>query len=127
MAFRKNTTLKNNQASVYNTQFPAGSTMEIRTGSQPASANDAATGTVLATITLPASPWSAASGGVISKNGTWSATASATGTAGWARITGGSNVMDVSVGTSGADAIIDNASIVSGGTVTVTSLSVTIP
>jgi hypothetical protein len=34
--------------------------------------------------------------------------------------------MDVSVGTSGADAIIDNASIVTGGTVTVTSLSITI-
>ena len=126
MAFRKNTTLRTNQAAVYSTQFPAGSTMEIRTGSQPASANDAATGTVLATITLPANPWAAASGGSIAKQNTWSATAGATGTAGWARITGGSNVMDVSVGTSGADAIIDNASIVNGGTVTVTSLSITI-
>ena len=124
MAVRLDTDLRNALASAISSGFPAGSTLEIRTGSQPATANTAASGTLLATITLPASPWAAASGGSVAKQNTWSATASATGTAGWARLIGGSNALDVAIGT---DWTIDNASIISGGTVTVTSASITVP
>lgn len=124
MAVRLDTDLRNNLATEISTLFPAGSTLEIRTGTQPASANTAASGTLLATITLPASPWAAASSGSIAKQGVWSATAVATGTAGYARLIGGTNAMDVAIGT---DWTIDNASIISGGTVTVSTASITIP
>lgn len=127
MAVRLDTDLRNALATAVSTAFPASSTLEIRTGTQPASANTAASGTLLATITLPASPWATASAGAIAKQNTWSATAVASGTAGYARFIGGSNALDVSVGTVGTDLIIDNAAIVSGGTVTVVSASITIP
>jgi hypothetical protein len=127
MAVRLDTDIRNNLANEIATRFPAGSTVEIRTGTQPASANTAASGTLLATITLPASPWATASGGSIAKQNTWSATAVASGTAGYARIAGGANAIDVSVAESGGDWTIDNASIVSGGTVTIVSASISVP
>jgi hypothetical protein len=127
MAVRLDTDIRNNLANEIATRFPAGSTIQIRSGAQPASANDTATGTLLATITLPASPWAAASGGAIAKQNTWSATVTTGGTAGHARIIGGANAIDVSVGTTGTDWIIDNATLVSGGTVTVVSASITVP
>jgi hypothetical protein len=127
MAVRLDTDIRNALATQISTSFPAGSTVQIRSGAQPASANDTATGTLLATITLPASPWAAASGGAIAKQGTWSATVSTGGTAGHARIIGGANAIDVSVGTTGTDWIIDNATLVAGGTVTVVSASITVP
>jgi hypothetical protein len=127
MAVKLDTDIRNALATQISTSFPAGSTVEIRTGAQPATANDAAAGTLLATITTPASPWSTASNGAITKQGTWSATASASGTAGHARIIGGANAIDVSVGTSETDWIIDNASILSGGTVTIVSATITVP
>jgi hypothetical protein len=127
MAVRLDTDLRNNLATEIAARFPAGSTVEIRTGTQPASANTAASGTLLGTITLPATPWAAASGGSIAKQGTWSVEAVETGEAGYARIIGGSNAIDVSVGETGADWTIDNASIVSGGTITIVSASITVP
>lgn len=127
MALRQDTDLRNALATAFTNQFPAGSTIEIRTGTQPASANTAASGTLLATITLPSTPWGSPSAGAISKNGTWSATVSTGGTAGYARFIGGSSAFDVSVGTSGTDMIIDNATLVAGGTVTVTTFTYTVP
>lgn len=40
----------------YATEFPAGSILELRTGAPPG-AEAAASGTLLATMTLPATPW----------------------------------------------------------------------
>lgn len=103
---------------LYDTHFPAGSVLELRTGEKPGAEN-AATGTVLASITSPATPWSAAASGQKTKNGTWSTTASATGVIGYYRfrnaadtrreegtvtVTGGggdATVNDVTVGTIG--------------------------
>lgn len=126
MAVRLSTDLRNVLANAIGSGFNSG-TFEIRTGSQPATANTAASGTLLVTISLPGSPFGSASAGSVAKQGSWSASASASGTAGWGRLTGGGNVIDVSIGESGADFIIDNASIVEGGTVTVVSGSVTVP
>ena len=127
MAVRLDTEIRNILANEIAAQFPAASTVEIRTGTQPASANTAASGTLLATIVLPATPWAAAAAGSIAKQGTWSVTATGTGAAGYARIIGGTNAIDVSVGEAATDWIIDNADIVTGGTVTVTSSSITVP
>jgi hypothetical protein len=123
---KKNTALRNKQLNDSLAVFNGG-TLEIRTGAQPASANNAATGTLLATINIPNPAFSAASGGVTSKNGTWSAVASATGVAGWARMksSDGTYVRDFSVGESGADLIIDDDNVTSGTTVTVVTLNIT--
>lgn len=127
MSVRLNTALRNVVADEIRAVFPATSTVEIREGAQPASANDAATGTLLGTITLPATPFAAAVNGSIAKQGIWAATAVASGTAGYARIIGTTNTIDVSVGTTGTDWIIDNATIVSGGTITIVTASITVP
>src|SRR3954469_8550000 len=61
--------------------------LEIRSGAQPASADNAATGTLLASMTLPADAFAAASGGSKAKLGTWQDTsADNAGTAGWYRL-----------------------------------------
>lgn len=113
--------------------LPAGSILEIRSGARPTSANDAPTGTVLVTITLPATPWGAVAEGTVSKNGTWSASATAAGTAGWARLrtsTDGGLAsttavrLDYVVAQGSGDLSLDNVSIASGQTVTLTTFSI---
>lgn len=128
MALRKNTNMVNAQATAATDLFNSG-TLQIRTGAQPASANDAASGTLLCTITLPADAFGAPTGGVIGKLGTWSGTAVADGTAGYARFISSASDrrMDVSVGEAAADMIIDNAAILTNGVVTVTSFDFTTP
>jgi hypothetical protein len=61
--------------------------INIYTGSQPTSANDAATGTLLGTLTLPSDVFAASSGGVITANAiTADSSADASGTPGYARV-----------------------------------------
>ncbi len=96
----------------------AGTTPQLIIGT---SALSGATG-VLATITIP--DFGAASGGVITSAASGnSATASATGTAAKCevRTSGGTTVWFGSVGTSGADVIINSTTITSGDTVTLSS------
>lgn len=72
-------------------------TLTIRTGSVPSDTTDADSGTALVAITLP-SDWGTVSGGTLSKNGTWSGVAGATGSAGHYRIkTSGGTVMQQGV------------------------------
>lgn len=124
MTIRFNTTLRNTLADEL-----AGvlgyATLTIYTGSQPASANNAATGTALAVFTLAG--YDAAASGSATLTASVPTTADATGTAGWARFTDGSNVVDGTVGTSGTDFIISTTAITSGGTVTLTSATITQP
>lgn len=113
---------------VYDTLFPVSSTLEIRTGAA-AGADNADTGTVLASITLPATPWSAAASSSKSKNGTWSdSSANATGTAGHYRITGTTTTYkeEGSCGTSGSDMNLDNTSINATQAVTVSTFTRTV-
>jgi hypothetical protein len=111
---------------VYDTVFPAGSILEIRTGA-PAGPDNAAGGSLLASITLPATPWAAASAKSKAKNGTWSASASGTGTAGHFRLRN-SGTTHVEEGTitataGGGDMTVDNTSIATDQTVTVTGFT----
>lgn len=127
MALRRNDSLRNSLATAQAALFDGGS-IEIRTGTQPADPDSAASGTLLCTITLP-TPALSVAGAVMSKAGTWADSAIATATAGWARIknAAGTKWIDVSVAEAGADLTIDDDAIVSGGIVTVTSFSITIP
>lgn len=128
MALRKNDALRNKEADDFADLWDGG-TIEIRTGGQPADPDSAASGTLLATINLPTPAFSAAASGIISKLGTWSATAVATATAGWARFynAGGTRSFDVTVGESASDLTIDDDAIVTDGVVTVTAFAISIP
>ena len=105
-------------------------TLEIRSGSQPAAASDAASGTLLASITLPADAFAAAASGAKAKAGTWSGTGAAAGDGGWFRIknSGDTLRLDGSVTETGlgGDLTLDNVSIASGQAVTINSFSVSL-
>jgi hypothetical protein len=100
--------------------------LEIYAGTKPATGG--AEGTLLATFTLGSPFAPAASGGVQSPTLPSATTGVATGTAGWARVNktdGSTYVMDLTVGTSGAQVNLNTLSITSGGAVTVTSWTIT--
>lgn len=109
----------------------AAGTLKIYTGAQPADADDAASGTLLVTITLGDPAYGASASGTAALSGTPSGTAVATGTAGWFRVadSDGNTVFDGSVtGTGGGgDIELDNTSIASGQTVTITALPFSTP
>jgi len=98
--------------------------IHIYDGTQPANANTAiSTQTLLVALNVSGS-FGTDSNGTITMSSVTSATAVATGTATFFRITKSDNstvVMDGSVGTSGTDMILDNTSIATGQTVSITS------
>lgn len=106
-----------------------GGTIQIRSGTQPANANAAATGTLLVTLSFAATAFGAASAaGVATANAIAAANAVASGTASWFRALksdGTTAVFDGSVGTSAADLILSSVALSSGGQVTITSLTYT--
>jgi len=100
--------------------------VQIYDGARPA-AGGAAT-TLLGTVTCsdPAAP--AASGGVLTFSAfTEDSSADATGTASWARIedSAGAWVMDMDVGTSGTELVMNTTSITAGGPIRIDSGSLT--
>lgn len=109
----------------------AGGTIKIYTATQPASANTAISDqTLLATLTFSGTAFGAASGGVITAAAiTEDSEADATGTAAWARIadSDGNTIFDCDVGTSGATINLNTVNIVSGGPVSITSFTITMP
>jgi hypothetical protein len=103
-------------------------TLEIRTGAAPADCAAADTGSVLATLTLPSDWMAAASGGSKAKAGTWTGTASGTGTAGHFRIKQGATChLQGSVGMGSGDLSLDNTSIASGQAVTIATFALSDP
>lgn len=110
---------------------PGAGTVKIYTGSQPTTANDTETGTLLATIALADPAFGAASSGVATATDPASVNASATGTAGWFRVedSTGANVMDgdCTVTGGGGSMTLSTTSLVSGSPVDITSFTVTMP
>lgn len=110
---------------------PAAGTLQIRSGSRPASANDAVTGTLLATITLIDPAFGAAASGVATLANPAAVTAAATGTATWFRAldSTGATVFDGRVTATGAggDLTLATTSLTSGLSVDVTGGTVTYP
>lgn len=134
MAIRLATTVASSMANVVTAAVDAGAaagTLKVYTGAKPATVETAASGTLLATFTL-ADPSAAAAVATVATfdfDPDISATVSASGTAGWFRIadSDGNGVLDGSVGTSGADLTFSTVAWVSGGTVALTTGSVTQP
>lgn len=105
-------------------------TIEIRTGTQPTNADDADTGTLLATLTFSDPAFGAASNGVATASAiTQDSSADATGTAGYfvVKDSDGTKQFTGSVGTSGADMNLVTTSITAGQPVQITSFTFTIP
>lgn len=126
----------------------ANGVIDVYTGPQPVTADAAATGTLLGTVTLASGPFTpgsptngltfaAAVGGVLQKSGVWSFAGIAVGTAGWFRFranaadAGGISTtaprMDGSIATSGANFTLSNISIIVGTPVTVDTFVYTQP
>ena len=131
---RLSTTARNALANAIKTAIDAGSaggTIKIYDGSQPATPQDAPTGSnhLLATLTFGDPSFGTAAVGVITANAIAQVNAALTGTAAWARIadSDGTAIMDVDVGTSGATINLNTTSIVSGGPVSITSATITMP
>lgn len=105
--------------------------LKIRTGAQPATCATADSGSVLATLNLPADYFGAAAAGVKSKSGTWEDTsADATGTAAHWRLykTDGTTCVaqgSVSGLAGGGDLELQNVSVVATQALTITSWAFT--
>ena len=99
-----------------------GGTVEIRTGAA-AAVDSAPTGTVLATLSINATAFGAASSGSATANAIAAVTASAAGTAGHyvAKDSGGNVERNGTAGTSGTDMILNNTSFTVGDDVEITS------
>lgn len=111
---------------------PGAGTVQIRTGGQPATAGAAASGTLLGTLTLSDPAFGAAVNGVATAGAvTGDSSADATGTAGWYRVldSTGATVMDgaISEAGGGGDMILDKVTVIAGGTISITSWTVTQP
>jgi hypothetical protein len=108
-------------------QVSAPGFLDIYDGTQPATCGTATTRLAHITLANPAAP--AASGGVLTFSAISSSTATGTSTATWARLTDGTGacVMDSAATlTTGAGPVkLTNTSLVSGQTVTVSSVALT--
>lgn len=117
-----NVALRNKILNDYGAAIGTG-TLTIYSGTAPASADAALSGnTALAAHTLAG--FAAASAGSMTANAIAPDTIDATGTATFARIVSGSYTEQLTVGTSGTNIIVPTTSYVSGGTSSITSLTV---
>ena len=128
MAFQFSDSARNAALDAVETAIGTAPTLEIRSGAAPANCAAADSGTVLATMTLPSDWMAAASGGSKAKSGTWQdASADATGTAGHFRIKAGVTCHiqgSVTATGGGGDMTLDNTSIASGQSVTISTFTI---
>jgi len=118
--------LRNARLDAITTFVGASGKLRLYSGVRPATGGAATT--LLVELTLNATFAPAAAAGVLTANAITSGTAVATGTASWARIfksDGTTIAIDLGVGTSGQEVTIATTSIVSGATVSVSSLVIT--
>lgn len=133
MPFQFSTGIRNAWLDAIETAAGNSCSLEIRTGSVPATCATAGTGSVLVTINLPSDWMAAASGGEKVRAGTWEdASADGTGTAGHFRVYSSQVTKDnttciiqgsVTATGGGGDMTVQNTSIATGQTVTVTTFT----
>lgn len=126
MALAYSTALRNARLDAITTAIGTSGLVRIYDGSRPASGGTATT--LLAQLALSATAAAAASAGVLTLSAiTQDSSADATGTATWFRVTtsGGTFVIDGSVGTSGSDLNLTTTSIVATQPVSISSFTIT--
>lgn len=130
MPFQFSTAARNASLDAIETAIGASPILRIRTGAPPANCAAARSGTVLATMNLPADFMAAAVNGSKGLSGTWQdAAADAAGTAGHFEImdSGGTTCHiqgTVTATGGGGDMEIQNTSIAAGQSITVTSFAI---
>ena len=131
MSLQFSEAVRNARLDAIEVEIGATAIMRIYSGSAPALPSDAATGTLLAELTLPSDWMAAASAGSKAKSGTWSdLTADATGTAGYFRVldsTGTDTGIQGSItDTAGAGPLkLSSTAVVSGEPVTIATFTLT--
>jgi hypothetical protein len=129
MAVQLSVAARNNRLDSLETTIGASATLRILSGAQPANCAAADSGTVLATIALPADYMSNAAAGSKAKLGTWvDNAADATGTAGYFRLydTAGTTCHmqgNVTITGGGGDMTVDSVSFTTGQTFTVVTMT----
>lgn len=100
MALVGNTADRNAERDRFVAAFPATALLRFYNGSVPA-ATAAATGTLIADLTLPSSPWNVGTDGQAIKQNTWSTTTTIAGTPTYFRLTnaGGTVIRQGVIGT----------------------------
>ena len=127
MAYRRATATRNAVADAEGDMLNSG-TIQIRTGAQPTNVDDAAGGTLLGTLTFSATAFGSPSTGVVTANAITSDTnADNSGTAAHARILTSAPAIhsDATCAQGSGDFNFDNNVIVAGGTIAVSSLTLT--
>jgi hypothetical protein len=130
MAIKFDTTTRNAEMDAVTTRVGTSARLRVYNGTRPANPGTAITSqTMLVELTCNATAFApAASGGVLTANAISNGTAAATGTASWFRLfqsNGTTAIVDGDVGTSGSDLNLNNTSIATSQTVSVTSFAIT--
>lgn len=131
MALQLSTAVRNARLDAIETAIGASAVLKIRSGAAPGTVAGADSGTVLATINLPADWMAAAASGSKSMSGTWQdAAADAAGTAGHFRIYASDGTTahlqgSITATGGGGDMTLDNVSIASGQQINITSFTLT--
>jgi hypothetical protein len=128
MALQYSTTLRNAMLDAVTAAAGSGALLKLYAGTEPASCAAADTGTLLGTLTCGSTLAPAASGGVLTANTiTNDSAADATGTATYFRLctSGGTVVLQGTVGTSGADVTIATTSVVANVIISCSSFTLT--
>jgi len=131
LALQFSTSIRNAILDQIESTIGTSAVLKIREGAAPANVAAADTGTVLATLSLPSDWMAAASSGSKALAGTWQdASADATGTAAHFRIyasDGTTAHIQGTVGTSGADLIVDSTSFTATQSFTISTFTLTAP
>ncbi|UCV01147.1 hypothetical protein [Acidovorax radicis] len=130
MAAQFSTAVRNAFLDSIETTIGTSPKLQIRTGAAPANCAAADSGTLLAEITCPADWMGAASAGAKALAGSWTVAAGAAGTAGHYRLKDNSATTcheqgSITATGGGGDMTLDNTSIASGQTVTITAKTLT--
>ncbi len=131
MALQYSVAVRNAQLDTVESTTGTAAILRIYSGAAPANCAAAASGTLLAEMTLPSDWMAAASSGSKALSGTWQdASANATGTAGHFRLLDSGGTTCHAQGTvtatgGGGDLTLDNTSIASGQSVTIASFTIT--
>ena len=131
MALQFSVAVRNAMLDAIETTIGASAVLKIRSGSAPITVATADSGTILATLSLPADWMNAASTGTKTLLGSWTdATADNSGTAAHFRIyasDGTTQHFQGTVGTAATDMIVDSVTFTAGQSFTVNSFTLTAP
>ncbi|MGD0564551.1 MAG: hypothetical protein ABSA66_15850 [Roseiarcus sp.] len=129
MAIQFSAAVRNARLNAIFATIGASAKLLLYTGSVPANCAASATGSLLATLTLPSTEENAASGGAETQaSSPWTGTASAAGTAGYFRVmdpTGATCHVQGTVGQGSGDLSFDNPTFASGQNIQITSFTLT--